>query len=275
MKVAVVGGTGTVGRHVVAQLAADGHEAMVVTRSRGVDICSGVGLNGALAGAQALIDVSGQIRMRSSSAIAFGQTVTKNLLAEAQRAGVQHYVAISIVGIDRVPYPYYKGKLAQEETLLRSGFPATIARVTQFHELPEQFLSRMPLLAPMPTMPCRPIAAATAGHQLAKIVTGEPLGFAPELAGPQQESFADMAQRILHADRLHGRPTGKFRTDKFRTHKHVVPFVPRGRTGRAVLAGGLLPQTRPGEALIVAGPTFEEWLADRYRPGSIRRLAQA
>jgi uncharacterized protein YbjT (DUF2867 family) len=49
MRIAVVGGTGTVGRHVAAQAREAGHEVVVLSRSRGVDVRTGQGLAGALA----------------------------------------------------------------------------------------------------------------------------------------------------------------------------------------------------------------------------------
>ena len=54
-----------------------------------------------------------------------------------------HHVALSIVGIDRVPLGYYVGKLRQEELCLAGRVPATVLRATQFHEFPAQVLERI------------------------------------------------------------------------------------------------------------------------------------
>ncbi|MFG2586810.1 hypothetical protein [Streptomyces sp. NPDC048438] len=53
MRGAVAGGTGAVGRPVVGELTAAGHEPVVPARSRGVDLVSGAGLDAAPAGAEA------------------------------------------------------------------------------------------------------------------------------------------------------------------------------------------------------------------------------
>jgi uncharacterized protein YbjT (DUF2867 family) len=45
MRVAVVGGTGLVGRHTVAALKQGNHEAVIISRSQCVDFTTGEGLN--------------------------------------------------------------------------------------------------------------------------------------------------------------------------------------------------------------------------------------
>jgi uncharacterized protein YbjT (DUF2867 family) len=64
MRVAIAGGTGVVGRHVVAALEATGHEPVVLSRSRGVDVETGSGLDTALSGVAAVVDVSNVQRSR-------------------------------------------------------------------------------------------------------------------------------------------------------------------------------------------------------------------
>ena len=53
----------------------------------------------------------------------------------ARRAGVGHLVHVSIVGIDRIPLPYYQTKLRVEEALEAAGIGHTVLRATQFHDL--------------------------------------------------------------------------------------------------------------------------------------------
>jgi uncharacterized protein YbjT (DUF2867 family) len=142
MRVAVAGGTGTVGRHVVAALTAAGHDPVVLARSRGVDLVSGRGLDDVLAGATALVDVSNLTTTRTRESVAFFDAVTRNLVAAGGRAGVKHHVALSIVGMDRLRYAYYEGKRRQEELLLAGPAPASVLRCTQFHEFAGQVLAR-------------------------------------------------------------------------------------------------------------------------------------
>src|ERR1700752_5370601 len=61
MRIAIVGGTGTLGRHVATNLAQRGHEVRVLSRSSPdfpVDLVSGEGLDAALAGCAAVVDAS-------------------------------------------------------------------------------------------------------------------------------------------------------------------------------------------------------------------------
>ena len=94
MRVAVAGGTGLTGRHVVGALTAAGHEAVVVARSAGVDLLTGKGLDEALASADAVIDVSDLKTTRRKAAVRFFDTAGRNLLAAGERAGVAHHVAL-------------------------------------------------------------------------------------------------------------------------------------------------------------------------------------
>jgi uncharacterized protein YbjT (DUF2867 family) len=75
---------------------------------------------------------------------------TQRLLAAAQMADVRHVLHISIVGIDRIPTPYYRAKVAAEQVVMESGVPYSIWRATQFHSLLDHFLARF---RPFPVTP--------------------------------------------------------------------------------------------------------------------------
>src|SRR5450755_746285 len=98
MKIAVAGGTGWVGRYVVERLRAAGDEPVVLARSAGTDLISGRGLDTALAGVSAVIDVSNLTTVSKKKSIAFFETVTRNLLTAGKRAGITHHVMLSVVG---------------------------------------------------------------------------------------------------------------------------------------------------------------------------------
>ena len=102
MRIAVVDGTGLVGCHTVEALEREGHEVVVVARSRGVDVTTGAGLDGALAGVESVVDVTSTTATDPAAAREFFSTTTEHLLAAEQRAGVGHHVVLSIVGVDRV-----------------------------------------------------------------------------------------------------------------------------------------------------------------------------
>lgn len=142
MRIAVAGGTGWVGRRVVEQVRAMGADPVVLARSAGVDLTTGAGLDAALVGVTAVIDVSNVTATSRSRAVRFFEAVTSTLLSAGARAGVRHHVALSIVGCDRVDFGYYAGKRRQEELVLAAGTLGTVLRATQFHEFAAQTLER-------------------------------------------------------------------------------------------------------------------------------------
>lgn len=132
MRVAVIGGTGLVGRHATKALRQAGHDAVVVARAAGLDVIAGTGLDAALAGVESVIDVSNTAAPDAEAAREFFATTTGHLLAAEQRAGVGHHVMLSIVGLDRVEgNAHYAGKRRQEELARNGPVPATIVRATQ------------------------------------------------------------------------------------------------------------------------------------------------
>jgi len=244
MKVAVAGGTGLTGRHVIEALSAAGHESVVLARSVGVDLVTGAGLDAALSGVDATIDVSNVTTMRRAAAVGFFERAGRQLLGAAARAGVRHHVALSIVGIDRVSNGYYQGKLRQEEIVRDGAVPWTVLRATQFHEFVEQILERLPgPVAVVPRLTVQPVAVREVAEALVAIAAGEPLKAAPDLAGPRVESLADMARRLIRTGTVRRRP--------------VLPLWLPGPMAH----GGLLP-TGPGPR---GAQTFEQWLDGRRR----------
>lgn len=240
MRIAVVGGTGVVGRHVVDAVRAARNEPVVLTRSTGVDLITGAGLEAALAGADAVVDAGNVTTNSAKKAVAFFATATGHLVGAARAASL-HIVALSITGIDRVPFGYYEGKLRQEQVLAESGVPHTIVRATQFHEFAGQVLERVPgPIAVVPKMRIRPISAAEVGKVLAELATGAPSALT-ELAGPQEEDLPDLVRRLLRARG---------------SRKPVLPVRLPGNAGKAMVSGGNLPtgEFRQGRQ------TFQEWL---------------
>ena len=241
-RIAVAGGTGVVGRHVVEALSGAGCEPVVLARSTGVDLATGAGLDAALRGVQGVVDVANVATQRRSTAVGFFTAATSALLAAGARAGVRHHVVLSIVGVDRVDTGYYAGKRAQEQLVLGGDVPATVLRSTQFHEFAEQVLTiaKGPV-APVPSMRVQPVAAREVAAHLAELVLAEPRGRAPELAGPEVHELTDLVRRLL---RVRG------------SRRVVLPLQGPTAASRAAVGGALLPTG--------AGPrgrqTFEQWL---------------
>lgn len=240
MRVAVAGGTGLIGRHVVSLIEQGGHEPVVLARSRGIDITTGAGLPAALAGAEVVIDVSNVATLSKKRSVRFFTNGTTQLLKAGNQAGVRHHLALSIVGIDRVGWGYYAGKLAQEELIRDGDLPWTVLRATQFHEFAEQLLARSPgPLVVVPRMRVQTVAAREAAARLVELALGPAVGQAPELAGPQVREMVELVRQVVRA---RGRRC------------LVVPLPVSGAAAR----GGLLPVAESDYTR--GGQSFEDWL---------------
>jgi uncharacterized protein YbjT (DUF2867 family) len=245
VRVAVAGGTGLVGRLVVRELARRDHQAVVLARSRGVDLTTGAGVDDALAGADAVVDVSNVSTTSRRTAVRFFTAATGTLLGAAERARVGHVVTLSVVGADTVDFGYYLGKRRQEELLAAGPVPWTLLRATQFHEFAEQLLDRVPgPVAVVPVMASRPVAAAEVAAHLVDLVEEPPRGVAPPIAGPEPLAVVDMVRQVL---------AGRGR------RRLVVPLRLPGRTGAAMAGGALVPE----EPCVTGRTTFGEHLAER------------
>ena len=242
MRIAVAGGTGLVGRLVVGSVRAAGHDAVVMSRTKGSDVIRGFGVDEALDGADAVIDVTNSRGITRDKSVAFFGAATRTLLAAEQRTGVAHHVALSVVGIDRVPSGYYEGKRLQEKLVTEGPTPWTILRATQFHEFAGQLLgqTRGPV-ALVPRMRTAPVAAAEVATRLVELATSPPAGRAPDLAGPEIHDMPDLARRLLH---------------RRGTRRAVVSMPMPGKAGREMAGDGLLPGADATRGTV----TFQEWL---------------
>jgi uncharacterized protein YbjT (DUF2867 family) len=246
MKIAVTGATGRVGTHIVDILEADGHEVVPISRSNGVDVITGEGLDEALAGVECVVDAATGPSPDEQQAIEFFTTSARNVQAAAERAGVRRIVVISIVGIDRYRGGYNAAKVIQEQEHLVGPVPVRILRATQFHEFVEQLMDwgRQGDVSYVWRMRTQLVAARTVADAACELATeNKPVranGDGPiwEIAGPREESLVDAA-RLLAARR--GEPARV---------EAVDPPDPLFETGGSL----------PGPDAVLAGPSFEEWL---------------
>ncbi|MEV1064781.1 SDR family oxidoreductase [Streptomyces sp. NPDC050263] len=241
----VTGATGTLGRLVAPRLSADGHEARALSRhSRpyAVDLREGgAGLDAAVAGVDTIVHCATTPRGGDEQAAA-------HLIAAAQKAGVGHLLYISIIGVDRVPLPYYRTKLAVEQLVEESGLGWTVLRTTQFHDLLVQLfqlLAKVPVLVLPAGVSDQPVEVAEVADRLAELAAGSPAGRVDDMAGPEVRTFESLARAYLKAS---GR-------------RCAVANVPLwGAAYRAFREGGhLAPERAVGKG------TFEEYLATRIR----------
>src|SRR5437773_2421727 len=135
MKIVVTGGSGLIGSRLVTILNSQGHQAVAASPKSGVNTLTGEGLADALTGANVVVDVSNSPSFEDAAVLKFFETSTRNLLAAATAARIGHYVALSIVGLERSPDSgYFRAKLAQEKLIKASSIPYSILRATQFFE---------------------------------------------------------------------------------------------------------------------------------------------
>jgi uncharacterized protein YbjT (DUF2867 family) len=247
-KIAVVGATGRVGRHVVDILEAEGHEVAAISRSHGVDVITGDGLAEALAGAEAIVDAATGPSPEEQAATEFFTTAERNLQEEGQRAGVKRIVVVSIIGSDRFAGGYGAAKVAHEQAAFSGPIPARVLRAAQFHEFVAQLMEwgARGDVTYVPRMRTQLVAARTVAEVLADLATASNgAASAPpilEVAGPREERLFEMA--TLLAAR---------RGEAARIEEANDPADP----AQAVYESGAL---LPGPGATLAGPTFEQWL---------------
>ena len=140
MKIAVAGATGRVGRHVVDVLEFGGHDVVAMSRASGVDVITGKGLAGALAGVECIVDASSGPSPDQQEATQFFTTAGHNLQEAARNAGVRRMVVVSIIGIDRFTGGYMAAKVAHERLMEAGPIPVQILRAAQFHEFVAQIM---------------------------------------------------------------------------------------------------------------------------------------
>jgi uncharacterized protein YbjT (DUF2867 family) len=194
--VLVTGGTGTFGAKLVQVLRDGGHDVRVLSRRPGAgthrgDLASGEGVAQALDGAELVVHAASDTRRLGRTDL----VQTLRLLATAR--DVRHLLYVSIVGIDAIPYAYYRKKLACEQAIEASPVPHTIARATQFHELVAMVFKaagRLPA-APLPLdLPVQPVASAEVAARMAALLEAGPAGRAPDFGGPQVLTVREAAE---------------------------------------------------------------------------------
>lgn len=244
MKFVVIGGTGLIGRNVVAQLREQGHEVVSAAPSSGVNAVTGEGLEQAFAGAQVVVDVSNSPSFEDQAVLEFFRASTLNIVAAARAAGVQHLVALSVVGTDRLlASGYFRAKLLQESLLQASGLPYTIVRATQFYEFIGAIadFSTSGDTVRLPVARFQPMAARDVSRFVADIAQQEAANGMVEIAGPEAVPIALYVSRLLHG-----------KADK----RSVVAAADGSYFGQAISDAALV-----AAATALRGPTsFDAWL---------------
>jgi len=204
MKIVVIGGNGLIGTKLVKNLRQLGHDVVAASRSSGVDALTGKGLAEAMTGAQVVVDVANSPSWEDQAVLDFFETSGRNLLAAAAAAGVGHYIALSVVGTERLlASGYFRAKMAQEKLIEASPIPYTIVRATQFFE----FVGGIAQSATdgqtvrLPPALFQPIASEDVAAALVDVVVAAPLNGMIELAGPERLPIDKLVGRFLSATR--------------------------------------------------------------------------
>jgi len=200
VKVVVIGGTGLIGSRVVAKLRDEGHDAVPASPDTGVNTLTGQGLEDVLQGASVVVDVSNSPSFEEMAVMNFFTTSTRNLLRYAATAGVRHYVALSVVGTERIPdSPYLRAKNAQESLITSGGIPYSIVHATQFFEFMKRIADEATdgTTVRLPPVLIQPMAADDVATAVATIAVSTPLNGIVEVGGPQQFRFDELIRQDL------------------------------------------------------------------------------
>lgn len=244
MKIVVIGGTGLIGSKLVAKLGEHGHDAVAAAPNTGVNTITGEGVAEALAGADVVVDVSNSPSFEEQAVLEFFTTSTTTLLAAAREAGVGHYVALSVVGTERLAEsPYFRAKIAQERLIAESGIPFTIVHATQFFEFVKSIADAATVDGEVRLSHAgiRPMAADDVASAVGRTAVGEPVNAVVEVAGPEQWSLDDLVRTGLG----------------FRGDGRTVVADPEARYFGALLGPDTL---LPGPDARLADTRFEAWL---------------
>jgi uncharacterized protein YbjT (DUF2867 family) len=199
MRITVIGASGLIGTKVVELLKRQGHEVVAAARSSGVDVLTGDGLADALAGAAVLVDVTNSPKLEGGPAMAFFTASATNLVAAARHAGIGHYVALSIVGVDGLDGGYFHAKVAQEKIIIESGIPYSIVRATQFAEFADGITESLTSgdEVRVPDALIQPIPADQVASAVARTAAGAPLNGIVNVGGPSTITFEQLARDSL------------------------------------------------------------------------------
>ena len=244
MKIVAIGGSGLIGTKLIEKLSAQGHQAVPASPNSGVNSVTGEGLAEVLKGASAVVDVSNSPSWEDEAVLKFFETSTRNLLTYGAAAKIGHYVALSVVGTDRLSESgYFRAKIAQEKLIRGAKIPYSIVRATQFFEFLKGLadISLVGGKVHLPPVLFQPMAADDVASGVAKVAVGSPINGIVEIAGPEQ----------YRVDELVGR-----RLSTLKDPREVIAD-PSARYAGAVLGERTL---LPGKDARLGETRFEDWL---------------
>ncbi|CAA9321923.1 MAG: hypothetical protein AVDCRST_MAG89-1683 [uncultured Gemmatimonadetes bacterium] len=252
MSILITGASGVLGRALLRRPAADGYTVRGTGRGASgpgaewvrADLASGEGVDAAVKGVDTIIHAASSPRGDTQRTDVQG---TMRLIEAARRAGVRHVVYVSIVGIDRVPFAYYRHKLAAEREIEAGRLPWTILRGTQFHDFVDGMFAGM-MKPPIGFVPkdfrSQPVDVDEFADALWACVAAGPSRHAPDVAGPEVLRFGAMVSAWKAARG---------------SRKPVLHLPLPGAMAAALRRGdGTAPERAVGRV------TWAEWLRSKY-----------
>lgn len=210
-EILVTGASGNLGTHLLKILDRENMSYQSTTRKKieinnnnynklvFFDIITGEGIEDACRGKQIIFHLASSTKKPYGKGDVWG---TKKLVLAAQKNNIEHFIFISIVGIEKVPLNYYRYKLEAEEVIKQSGIPYTILRTTQFHELIDMLMQNF-LKYPIGVLPMKaknqPIETRIVAEELYKISQKKPLNGILNLGGVEVLNFKQMAKKWQQA----------------------------------------------------------------------------
>lgn len=254
----VTGATGTLGTALRSRLTGEGHAVRAASSSPPdvdagnvewveLDVTDDVDLEPVLEDVDVVIHTATAPQGNTEAVDVQG---TERLLEAAGNCGVDNFLFPSIVGIDDIPFAYYRHKLVAEAAVERSEVPTTIVRATQFYSFVDEMLGYVAKLPvwPLPTkMQVQPVDVGAVADVVVKYATPTASGRTDPVCGPEIHTLRGLAEAYRDACGLR-RPIIRFPIPS----KTVTAFR-KGYATRPEYMGGKL--------------TWEEWLAERYANG--------
>lgn len=199
-KILVIGGTGLIGTKLVKLLRDLKHDVIAASPSKGINSVTGEGLVAAMSGVEIVVDVSNSPSWEAKAVLEFFEKSTSNLTSSSLKAGVKHYVALGVVGTERLlESGYFRAKIAQENLITSSKLPYTLLRATQFFEFSKFVADSNSNSAPTPTVNMQPVSSDDIAAALVRVALGAPANGIVELAGPDVIRQDDFARQYLQA----------------------------------------------------------------------------